>query len=176
MKFIEGNLLDLAEEGRFDIIVHGANCFCTMGSGIARQIKERYPKAYLVDQLTRERDKDKLGKFTQAYVTGFRENTNGVTRNSGWHYNFTIINAYTQYYYGGREVHADYDAIKSVFKQIKMLYDMNPQAPLRIGIPQIGAGLAGGDWKVIEKIIDDIGFSDLTCVIYKEEKCTNNTQ
>jgi len=48
-----------------------------------------------------------------------------------------------------------------------LLWDMNVQAPARIGIPKIGAGLAGGDWKVIEEIIDKIGFSDLTCVLYK---------
>jgi len=29
------------------IIVHGCNCFCTMGAGIAKTIKELYPSAYL---------------------------------------------------------------------------------------------------------------------------------
>ena len=169
MKYVEGNLLDLAEQGEFDYIIHGCNCFCTMGSGIAKQIKDRYPKAYLVDHLTLEGDLGKLGKFTQAYISGQRENTNGVTRNLFWNYSFTLINAYTQYYYGGREVHADYDAIFHVFKQIKLLYDMNPQAPARIGIPQIGAKRGGGDWGKIEEIIDGIGFSDITCVVYKGE-------
>jgi O-acetyl-ADP-ribose deacetylase (regulator of RNase III) len=50
--------------------------------------------------------------------------------------------------------------------QIKLLWDMNVQAPARIGIPKIGAGLAGGDWGRIEQIIDNIGFSDITTVIY----------
>src|SRR5690606_22954230 len=139
MKYLNGNLLDLAEQGEFDVIVHGANCFCTFGSGIAKQIKDRYPKAYLIDQMTTKGDVGKLGKFTQAYITGFRENTNGNTRNLGWHYSFTVINAYTQFTFGTEKVQVDYEAIKSVFKQIKLLYDMNPQAPARIGIPKIGA-------------------------------------
>ena len=81
-------------------------------------------------------------------------------------YNFTIINAYTQYGYDPATKPVDYEAIYNAFKQIKMLYDMNPMATMRIGIPKIGAGLAGGDWNRIEQIIDSIGFSDLTCVVF----------
>ena len=168
MKYLEGNLLDLAEQGKFDLIVHGANCQNTFGAGIALQIKNRYPKAYLADQMTQAGDEDKLGKFTQAYISGFKSNPTTIKGLHNKAYNFTIINAYTQYGFLPRNVvNVDYDAIENVFKQIKLLYDMNPQAPCRIGIPMIGAGLAGGDWKVIEEIIDKIGFSDLTCVIYK---------
>lgn len=170
MKYVEGNLLDLAEAGHFDIIVHGCNCFNTMGSGIARQIKERYPKAYLIDQMTEKGSVDKLGKFTQAHVDGFRKNTDPTIRTIGRGFSFTVINAYTQHGFNPKSKPLDYKAVRDVFTQIKLLYDMNPQAPVRIGIPQIGAGLAGGTWKVIEKIIDDIGFSNLTCVIYKEGK------
>lgn len=170
MKYVEGNLLDMAEQGKFDIIIQGCNCYCTMGSGIAKQIKDRYPKAFLVDQMTEKGDLSKLGKLTQAYVNGhylqqIAPNVRGLKKVN---YSFTVINAYTQGGFNPREKPVDYNAIKNVFKQIKLLYDVNPQAPLRIGIPQIGAGLAGGDWKVIEEIIDEVGFSDLTCVIYKE--------
>jgi len=168
MKFIKGNLLDLAEQGKFDLIVHGANCQNTFGAGIALQIKNRYPEAYLADQMTQAGDEDKLGKFTQAYISGFRPQKERPFNSLDMAYNFTIINAYTQYGFLPRNVvHVDYDAVENVFKQIKLLYAMNPQAPCRIGIPMIGAGLAGGDWKVIEEIIDKIGFSDLTCVLYK---------
>ena len=45
----KGNLLDMAERGEFDIIVHGANCICVMGSGIAREIKARFPQAAQAD-------------------------------------------------------------------------------------------------------------------------------
>ena len=38
MKVVKGNIFDLAEQGEFDVVVHGCNCFCTMGKGIA------YPK------------------------------------------------------------------------------------------------------------------------------------
>lgn len=170
MKYIEGNLLDLAEQGNFDIIVHGANCQNTMGSGIAKQVRDRYPKAYLVDQMTQKGDMMKLGKFTQAHIDGFTMvDAQGAMRSHTRHFSFTIINAYTQYWFGTEGPYLDYEAVTNIFKQIKLLYDMNPQAPCRIGIPKIGAGLAGGDWDIIEGIIDDMGFSDLTCVVYKEK-------
>jgi O-acetyl-ADP-ribose deacetylase (regulator of RNase III) len=41
-----GDLIRLAILGNFDVIVHGCNCFKTMGGGIAAQIKRVFPKAY----------------------------------------------------------------------------------------------------------------------------------
>jgi O-acetyl-ADP-ribose deacetylase (regulator of RNase III) len=38
---IESNLLTMADNGDFDIICHGANCFHTMASGIAGQIVKK---------------------------------------------------------------------------------------------------------------------------------------
>ena len=52
IKFVTGDLLDKAENGDYDIIVHGCNCFCVMGSGIAAQIRERYPEAAEIDKQT----------------------------------------------------------------------------------------------------------------------------
>ena len=39
MEIIEGNLLEAPER----IIVHQTNCMGVMGSGIAKQIKAKYP-------------------------------------------------------------------------------------------------------------------------------------
>ena len=43
----------------------------------------------------------------------------------------------------------DYEALRKVFQTIGKRF-----ATSRIGYPKIGAGLAGGDWRVIEAIID----------------------
>jgi O-acetyl-ADP-ribose deacetylase (regulator of RNase III) len=42
---------DIFQVGKLDIhaIIHQANCHCTMGSGIAKFIRERFPKAYEAD-------------------------------------------------------------------------------------------------------------------------------
>ncbi|HFI1945001.1 TPA: macro domain-containing protein [Yersinia enterocolitica] len=137
MKVIEGDLLALALAGKFDVIVHGCNCFCTMQDGIAKTIKSVFPEAYKKDTETKFGDKGKLGNFSAVSIT-----RDPIT--------FIIINAYTQYDYrnGGKLV--DYRAIESVFSRIRSAY-----SGLRIGFPQIGAGLGGGDWKIISKIIEN---------------------
>jgi len=54
--------------------------------------------------------------------------------------------------------------LETVFSKIK-----NDFTGQRIGYPLIGAGLAGGDWKVISKIIEEeLGDEKHTLVEYKK--------
>ncbi len=133
MKIIRGDLIKLALDGKFDVIVHGCNCYCTMGLGIAKSMKRVFPEVYKADCKTESGNKDKLGTYSYAITE-----------------KVIIINAYTQYYHKGPGIKADYNAIRTVFKKIKEDY-----TGTRIGYPKIGAGLAGGDWKQISKIIDE---------------------
>ena len=150
MKTAEGDLLTLAEEGVFDVIIHGCNCFCTMGAGIAKSIRDRFPAAYDADTATEKGDLKKLGTYSSATIE-----TNERL--------FVIVNAYTQYEFRARGINADYDAITKVFARIK--HDFAGQ---RIGYPMIGAGLAGGDWAVISEIIErELAGEDHTLVIFK---------
>ncbi|MGB3313837.1 MAG: macro domain-containing protein [Albidovulum sp.] len=132
----EGDLIKLALAGEFDVIVHGCNCFHTMGAGIARVIRDRFPEAYQADKTTVHGTRDKLGTISTALIT--RADAR-----------FNIVNAYTQHHWKGAGVKAEYPAIKSCFEAIAR--DFNGA---RIGYPLIGAGLARGDWSVIEPIID----------------------
>jgi len=137
MKTVKGDLIKLALEGKFDIIIHGCNCFCTMGAGIAKAIKSEFPEAFKVDQTTEKGDKSKLGSYTQTTTI----------RNE---HSIIVINAYTQFNYRGKGIKADYDAIRNVFKELKSEFTGK-----RFGFPLIGAGLAGGDWEVISEIISE---------------------
>ena len=131
---ITGDLLEYAKIKQFDVIVHGANCFCTMGSGIAKQIKEQFPEAYEADCKTTKGDILKLGSYTYRKAR---------------HYDFIIVNGYTQYNYGTDSPKADYEAITLVMRKINFNFKGRT-----IGMPKIGAGLAGGDWDRIKKIIE----------------------
>lgn len=156
MKEIKGDLIALAKQGEFDVIVHGCNCFCTMGSGIAAQVRRYFPVAYNADRLTVAGDKSKLGKYSCAVTSVFDE--------WGLINQLTIINAYTQYAFGSDKVHVDYEAIAKILHSLNMHF---AGSDLKFGIPFIGAGLAGGDWVRIKKIIEEnTRHIDLTVVEY----------
>lgn len=145
MKTIEGNLITFALNGEFEVIVHGSNCFNTMGAGIAAQIKECFPEAYEIDQRTKVGAPYKLGDLTYHHYKST---------------NLVVVNGYTQYNPGAN---CDYAAIRKVFKKVKKNWSGK-----KIAYPKIGAGIAGGDWNVISKIIDEeLEGEDHTLVIYK---------
>ena len=68
MKTRQGDLIQLALAGEFDVIVHGCNCHCQMGRGIALTIKEQLPEAYVADCQTPKSDKSKLGTISFAEI------------------------------------------------------------------------------------------------------------
>ncbi len=150
MKTIKGDLLQLALTGQFDVIIHGCNCFCTMGAGIAKAIRSEFPEAFKADTTTEEGDRKKLGGYSHATV------------NRGDH-TITIINGYSQFNYTGKGVLIDYDAIRTIFSTLKKEYPDK-----RLAYPKIGAGLAGGDWPTISAIIDqELRGADHTLVIFE---------
>lgn len=44
MNHIQGDLIALDMAGKFDVIVHGCNCFHAMGAGIAKTIATAFPE------------------------------------------------------------------------------------------------------------------------------------
>lgn len=149
MKIVQGDLIELALNGVFDVIIHGCNCQCTMGAGIAKLIRAKFPEAFEADLQTKKGDRSKLGTISTAKVM----------RNN---HEITIINAYTQFNWRGSGVLADYEAIRKAMLKIKSLYSGS-----RIGYPMIGAGLAGGDWDTIARILgEELDGEDHTLVEY----------
>ena len=152
IKTIIGDLIKSAEKGEFDIICHGCNIYNTMGSGIAKAIKDKWPEAYSVDCETAPGDKSKLGKIT-------------YTKNIP---NLIIVNCYTQEKYGNNiRVYADYNAIENCFIEVKKTFPLK-----KIGMPKIGAGLARGDWNTIYAIIQKVfcdDTDDITIVEWEQD-------
>ena len=155
INYIEGDLIKLAKEGKYDVIIHGCNCFNTMGAGIALQIAKTFKDAYLEDQKTISGDESKLGTIIPVEVS---------LKNS----KLIVINAYTQYHYGLTSIpNTRYHAVQSCFQKIKKDFgDKN----LRFGIPKIGAGLGGGSWNIISAIIKkEMKDENVDVVLYKEK-------
>jgi O-acetyl-ADP-ribose deacetylase (regulator of RNase III) len=121
-----------------------------MGGGIAKAVRETFPEAYQADQKTEPGDVSKLGSCTSATI---QLNDHRME----------VVNAYTQFDYRqhGDEVLVDYLAVRSCMKWLKERYSGQ-----RIGLPRIGAGLAGGDWEIIRQIIDEeLAGEDVTLVV-----------
>lgn len=141
IKEVSGNLVSMFLDRQVNMI-HGCNCFCTMGRGIALEVRNRVPLLYEADRRTIAGSKEKLGHFTYTLID-----------------DMVGINAYTQYHFArpipGTSRMVDYDAVRQVFRRIDSMFGQKPVNDKPFGIPLIGAGLAKGDWSVISKIIDD---------------------
>lgn len=130
LKYKTGDLVKLASDGEFDVIAHGCNCFNTMGAGIAKRLAAKFPEIIDADNKTLHGDPSKLGNWSIAHVNNDK---------------LGILNLYTQYRYGTDQIHFNYAALKLIFDKLVLCYDDELCEGLRIGLPLIGCGLAGGN-------------------------------
>lgn len=139
MKIVTGDLLELTDKGCFDVIAHGCNCFNSMSGGIARQIAIKWPQAQMADNVTTSGSINKLGtiSFSKTRVFGIGDTLD-----------CDILNLYTQIT-PGKDL--SLTALRMCLEKISILYRGQ-----RIGLPKIGSGIAGGDWKQIQKIIEEV--------------------
>lgn len=157
---IEGNLISLSLLGNFDVIAHGCNCFNVMGAGIALQMRNVF-NCNILDDLEHtviQEDEEASNIELLGTISWFRP-----------HESFSIncpkdlvaINAYTQYQPGPN---LDYEALTLCMRKINHIFKGK-----HIGLPQIGAGIAGGDWNRIKTIIQqELKDCDVTVVIYNK--------
>lgn len=139
MKVVKGDIVKFMDEGLFDVVVHGCNCFCIMGAGVALALKRRWPDVLIADSVTVNLGRNKLGSFSSVAVKSLV---------GSW---VTVVNGYVQYGFGRGGVFVDYDALRKVFEGVASDFGGK-----RIGYPMIGAGFGGGDWGVISGIIDEV--------------------
>ena len=160
-KYIKGNLLD--HDGP---IAHGVNCQGKMNSGVAKAIREKYPQHYedYISQLQyfkEGRDKDDYYGFgmSEPDVLGKLVYTFDVSRSD----QDFIAGIFSQenYGYDGKR-YVNYAAIATGFTTLNYFdlhYTTEPQEHIwdsrKLGIPKIGAVRGGGDWSIIEQIIND---------------------
>ncbi len=137
-----GNIFDLAETGKFDIVVHGCNCFNNMRKGIAKEVSVRYPEVAEADLSTELGDYRKLGNWTEGYA--WYNLYKGDLPDS-----FIIVNAYTQYNVSKGEDAFEYNAFELILQKLAYMYPKKSFA-----FPYIGMGLAGGDKNIILPMIE----------------------
>ena len=162
---ISGNLLDFPPYCKTDsdkylginVIAHSCNCQNVMGAGIAKQIKERYPQAFEADRECYNNEyneggnwKVRIGDYSKAEIESkFLPNNKG-----------RIYNLYTQSGYSTKKREVNYEyfwrSLKAMQEDLISIQEETGQ-PQVLGLPYgISCGLAGGNWKIIKAIIEDI--------------------
>ncbi len=155
MKIIQGDLL----EGDWDVAMHCCNVYRAMGAGIALALKNKWPEVYDADFDCDITEDEKYGWFSTAYLKDER----------------IVINLYGQVGVGCKKhpLHRNcrYDFIyDSVYRACAYVTaDYSGYLPIKIGIPYgMGCGLAGGSWRVVSAILEDIEERfDVEFVVYK---------
>jgi O-acetyl-ADP-ribose deacetylase (regulator of RNase III) len=143
IEYRKGNMFDTD----IKVLAHGCNSHGVMGSGVARIVRDDYPEAYKVYV-----DVVKAAAYEVLDLMGtiIPVETKGKV----------IINAITQHDYGrdGKR-YVSYDAVSDAMRELNTYCAIWAEVT-QVAMPQIGAGLGGGDWNVIEAII----LSELTDV------------
>lgn len=178
---IKGDLISLALKGHFDVITHGCNCQNNMGAGIAPQMVKAFGcNSYpfnLESSPLKKGDINKLGCI-EACMFEISKDGNVFTPLRGRGYtsetpdrlfDLWVVNSYTQFNYGrnhadGDKKPLDYEALTLCMRKINRTFQGK-----HIGLPKIGAGLAGGDWNKIKEIIQrELKDCKVTVVIYEK--------
>ena len=133
MKLIKGNITEGIDQPC--IIMHGCNCFHTMGAGVARYLANKWPEVLTADKMTPYGAIEKLGTISTAFI---RHEKSAII----------VANCYTQYRYGRKHRHANYEAIYRCLEEVKAFSNYHHIKNIRS--VKIGCSLAGGDWRIVE--------------------------
>ena len=137
---------DIFESGA-DVILHQVNCQGEMNSGIAKQVKEKYPEVYNAYKKLCDEHKDNPSEMLGSIL--------GITTEIGY-----IVNIFAQENFGyDGKCYTDYDALKMC---LLMLVSCTPPFGT-VAIPYLmGCYRGGGDWNTVYQIIKDV---------FKNESC-----
>ena len=140
LKLRNADLFETFEGLQNSFLVHCANCFHTMGAGVALEIRRRYPEAYRADIQTERGNPLKLGAVSSAAIGSRR-----------------VFNLYGQFSFGnGRDL--DIFMLDKGLRLVAAEANAQNRAGIRTPIVtyKIGCGLAGGDWNEVVEILDNI--------------------
>ena len=159
--YINGNLLD----SNCNFICHQVNCQGKMGSGVAKQIRDRWPEVYTnyifkCDQAMAVEKEDPM-TTKEDYLLGSVQILYIEEANIPYQ---CVVNMFAQAFYGyNGNRYTSYDAFWSCLNELKNQIPKNST----IAFPyNVGCGLGGANWNVIVTMIDVV-LKDYDVYIYR---------
>lgn len=148
IKLIDGDLL----ESKCTVIAHQVNCKGVMGSGVAKQIRKKYPEVYVAynNFCAQNKDSDMLGRVQMVKTKDGR----------------LVANIFGQKSYGSDgKKYTDINALRQCFN---ILHGHALCNDIRtIAMPyKIGCGLGGGNWEEVLEMIYAI-FEDIDVELWR---------
>src|SRR3954471_7756753 len=147
--FVTGDLFDNAHGVR--AFAHGCNCQGSMGAGVAKGLRARYPEMY---EEYRSRCKAEPRRFNLGDCWLWK------SEDRPWVFNLGTQEGYWR-------ARASYEAIEAALRAMKEQADS--EGVTSIAIPRIGVGYGGLSWKKVRAIVEAV-FADWagTLVVYEE--------
>jgi O-acetyl-ADP-ribose deacetylase (regulator of RNase III) len=149
IEFVSGDLF--ANAHGVEAFAHGCNCQGSMGAGIAKGFRERYPEMY---EQYRARCKAEPRQFNLGDAWLWREKGRPAVFNLGtqekfWH------------------ARASYEAVEEALTRMREQADA--EGIRAIAIPRIGVGYGGLSWRKVRAIVERV-FADWPgrLVVYEE--------
>jgi O-acetyl-ADP-ribose deacetylase (regulator of RNase III) len=165
-QYKEGNLLDAQEP----FIAHGVNCMAVMGAGVALAIANKWPESEL-----------KYREFCWKHIIKQSLLGKSLATNEAKDKK-VLFHMFIQYDTGTDTRKVNYGALARTFSELnntlEVMRDFDEHMEHQAGnntiiipkptvaIPKIGSGLAGGDWNIIEEIINGCT-PDINIVVYE---------
>ncbi len=136
IQYVSGDLFLNAHSAQ--AFAHGCNCQGSMGAGIAKTFKERYPQMFAA---YRQRCKANPRQFNLGDAFLWKE------EGKPWVFNLGTQETYWH-------ARASYEAIEEALLKMRTLAE--EEAIQRIAIPQIGTGYGGLSWKKVRAIVEQV--------------------
>ena len=129
---------DIFESGA-DVILHQVNCQGAMNSGVAKQVREKYPEVY-----------ESYKRLCDSY--NYSDKLLGRCQPICVNSELDIVNIFGQYKFGyDGKCYTDYDKLQHALCTVDLNYNRKT-----IAIPYLmGCHRGGGDWNVVYKLIEE---------------------
>lgn len=145
-----GDLFKYFERGdngiKTNAIAHVCNCQGVMGSGIAREIKTRYPTAF---------EAYKQNEIDMQKIPAYQGLQLGTISYAEVRPTEFVFNLHAQQFYGTDKRHLNYEALYKSLEQMRSVMILNKIQS--VGFPyMMGSDRAGGDWNVVRAMIESV--------------------